>query len=268
VASFNGLPLKEIAVIGDGANDMGMLSIEGIGLAGTVRNGQPAVKALVASQSNGFIASAEAVTGVNEFLSECVLLRIKRVIADRDGVLRYRCDQAEHAALAALISRFDSSGIGLDILTGSSIEQNMAFIRDSGIVDLVSSSKVDLRIHAENGAIELDPRTKISSLAKGLDYEPSSTLIASLTTAVLAEITDTVLHRFNLAWGRGEATPTTLVSVPKRAMVTIDTPKAMEGDEHRLELQSAVVSCFERVLNRAAVSYVKVDGEGVAQPKP
>ena len=262
IAAFMGLRLSELGVIGDGANDIGMLSIEGIGAAATVHNGQPEVKKLVASLPNGFSASAEAVAGVSEFLKECVSRRIKRVIADRDGVLRYRCDGQERDALIELIRKFNAAGIGIDILTGSSVEQNVFFLQDSGIAAELACSNVDLRIYAENGVVEIDPRTKSVAFVGGDECEWFLPLIPSLTTAILAEITDTVLHRFNVSWGSGEAGPTTLVSVPKLAMVTIDTPKEREyDDDDKSELRAAVVHCFEHALEMAEVHYVKVDGE-------
>jgi len=257
-SAISGTPLEALGAIGDSSNDLPFLLIDGLGLTGAPRNAQEAVRSALRNRTNGIVTRNEFFNGFMEFYRLARKRHISHVFADRDGVLIWN-DENSHAA--RLHDVFEHMGLEgnpfIFILTGSSYEQNVAFLEAYGIGRTLLCNPC-IRAHpyvllAENGAVQFDV---ISGRCREFSGTVDPTLLHSLKSdfqsQVLRAVEEQVLPAFGLSWSDNPGDQVEKVYVPnKRTMVTINLPRAFRdgtdyrrsptGDRLRIALLSAMV---------------------------
>lgn len=259
-AEESGVPMSQIAAIGDGANDIPFLRIPGLALVGAPSNAQEEVTRLVGDLPNGIVLKGERTIGFLEFHRLAKSQGLSHIFADRDGV--FECE-TDDTFLEEVFRAFESMGLDRNpfifVLTGSSHEQNISFIEKSRINEAVRRNPAVARhpfvVLAENGAVQINVLTLES---KNLDQIIDTGLLARLKSSfepeVIARLKDTILPRFRLDVTDKPYDQIAKVLIPpKRTMLTINVPKWFpDGSDYRRshaaqEFREAVLTTMQEV---------------------
>lgn len=271
VANFalsRGIPIEKIAAIGDSANDLPFLAINGLACRGAPLNAQAKVKEVLKQYANAFIASKNCFEGFEQFYERCMACQVKYIFSDRDGVILCNREDTPMDRFHRIISDI---GIGtkpvLKILTGSSYEQNLQFIEAYSIREAVYSNKRvredPYLILAENGAVEIDVISGNFKLSKDIfDVSLLSWLMNRFKLTLFERIESEVFHRFGLSWSNDSDDIIGKVQAPqKRTMVTIDIPQLtidgqdFRGSGHGSRFGMAVLDIMKEVANSSKVPF-------------
>jgi hypothetical protein len=231
-ADRSGLPLAQIAGIGDGENDIPFLAVPGLAISAAPLNAQDTVKSLIKTLPNGVVLRSESTKAFLEFYELAKSRRVSHIFADRDGVFDWE-DGSRGTDEVFRVFR----NMGLDgnpivlVLTGSSYEQNVSFIEKLRIKEAVHDNAVARKnpfvVLAENGALQIDVLTlKTRDYRQVLDADLLRLLKTSFEKQVIARLKETVLPRFHLELSdRRENQIEKVYIPPKRTMLTINVPK-------------------------------------------
>lgn len=237
-ASSTGIPLSRVAGIGDGANDLPFLRISGLGLVGAPSNAQPAVKEALKAIRGAYISTRSVFEGFLDFYARCCDEGIEVVFTDRNGVLIWNEDGRARARLRQILEGMGQNGRPfIIILTGSSYEQNLDFMRH---FHLDASLGVNPRIrenpyiiYAENGAVQIDVLgASARNYAATLDKQLLVVLTHDFLHSLLRRIRETILPAFHLELSTDRSDQRSkLYLPPKSTMVTVNLPRAHVGTE-------------------------------------
>jgi len=263
-----GVPLAKIAAIGDGENDIPFLTIPGLAIAAAPLNAQDSVKNLVNSLPNGVSLRSESTQGFLDFYELAKSRQLSHIFADRDGVFDWEDDSARKDELFRLFQN-----MGLDrnpfvfVLTGSSYDQNISFIKKLRIRDAVKDNaavrKKPFAILAENGAIQISVlSSEIRDFQQVLDPDFLRLLKTSFEKEVVARLKATVLPRFRLKLTDDHTDQIAKIYIPpKRTMVTINVPKWFrDGSDFRRspvaqQFREAVLAVMQAVAESLGMPY-------------
>ena len=228
-----GIPLSRVAGIGDSANDLPFLRISGLGLVGAPSNAQTAVKQALKAIRGAYLSPKSFFEGFLDFYSRCTDQGIELVFTDRDGVLIWNENGAAKAVLRPLLELMGQDGRPfIIILTGSSYEQNVDFMRhyqlNAGLGVNPRIRENPYIIYAENGAVQIDI---LGGSSRNYAADLDSTLLGTLTHAflhsLLHRIREKVLPAFQLGLSEDRSDQhSKLYLPPKRTMVTVNLPRS------------------------------------------
>jgi len=237
-ASSTGTPLSRVAGIGDSANDLPFLRISGLGLVGAPSNAQAAVKEALKAIPGSYISTKSVLDGFLDFYARCRDGGIEVVFTDRDGVLIWNEDGGARATLRQLLERMGQNGRPfIIILTGSSYEQNMDFMRHFQLdASLGSNPRIRRNpyiIYAENGAVQIDILGgSARSYAAALDSHLLEALTGDFLRSLVRNIRERILPAFQLGLSNnGSDQSSKLYLPPKSTMVTVNLPLGHAGLE-------------------------------------
>jgi hydroxymethylpyrimidine pyrophosphatase-like HAD family hydrolase len=153
------IPLSKIGAVGDGANDMEFMSIEGLGYIGCPENADQKVKDLV-RQRSGLVSEHSLYDGFAQFVTEAGRRGIQLIYADKDGTI---VDKGKYEPIAERFANLLShSGQNknpqIHIITGAGRDQNHDLIEalqpfKDLLLDNPLLAKEPYIVGAENGAI-------------------------------------------------------------------------------------------------------------------
>jgi hypothetical protein len=237
-ASSRGIPLSRVAGIGEGANDLPFLRISGLGLVGAPSNAQAAVKQALRAIRGSYISTKSVLDGFLDFYARCCGAGIEFVFADRDGVLIWNQDGEGKFRLRQVLERMGQNGRPfVIILTGSSYEQNVDFMRNYKLdASLGANQRIRENpyvIYAENGALQMDILSaRARNYAAALDKGLLDALTGDFLHSLLRHIRERILPAYRLELGESSSDQRSkLYLPPKRTMVTVDLPRAHTGLE-------------------------------------
>lgn len=231
-AKHHSIPLEQIAAIGDGVNDLAMLTIPCLGLVGAPSNAQAQVKEEVSKLERGLVLSSECFDAFLEFYQRATGQGITHIISDRDGVLTAEGDHIRGKEFRELAK---TMGIGNNpfviVLTGSSYEQNVDFIKAYGF-DSTIQSNPKVREHpylvlVDNGAIHINVLTgEILNYCHELDPELLQKIKGAFGSEVIQRVEQEILPCFGLTRSYEYKDQNEKVFIPpKESMVTINIPR-------------------------------------------
>ena len=250
----HGIGLSNSAAIGDSVSDLPFLTIPNLGLVGTLGNAQSGVKQAVRNLKNGWISSFQVQEGFLEFYELAGKEGISHIFSDKDGVLAWKGDSANRHRLRRV---FQAMGLGVNpliiVLTGSSYEQNLDFMREHGIDSSLSANPHIRRnpylILAENGAVQINVLTRQTRESMELlDTELLSLLKGNFERELIATADRRILPGFELGWSNRSSDQVEKIYVPpKKTMITLNMPRQFrDGREYgrstkAQELQNAIL---------------------------
>ncbi len=235
-----GKSLEQIAAIGDGDNDLQMLSAPGLGLVGAPANATEKVKRVVAGRG-GFISQKNVFDGFLEFYEFAKTKGMTHILSDRDGVLFEKGDNSRGEEFKKLAERM-GSGLNpfVTVLTGTSANQNIEFMHTYGLdAKLASNHKVQeypYLVLAENGAVHVDVLTGEASDFFDLSGNPFlQALQGSLQIEVINRLGKEVLPAMKLGFSFDPENQIQKVYMPpKKNMITFNIPrKYNDGRDYR-----------------------------------
>lgn len=259
-AKRQGCSLEQIAAIGDGDNDLPMLSFPGLGLVGAPANATDKVKKVI-SDLNGYLASQEAFEGFFEFYHLVKQRGITHILSDRDGVLLEKGDYSRGPEFKALAQ---GMGFGMNpfvaILTGTSMDQNIYFMEAYGLdASLASNPKVreyPFLVLAENGAVHINVLTGDALEFFDLSGHPlMKALQGDLRREVMNRLGKEILPGMKLGFSLDTNDQTQKVYLPpKKTMITFNVPRNYEDgrDYRKSEDAKRLRSEIIRVLSETA----------------
>ena len=231
-----GKPDLRIAVIGDGVNDLPMLTVPSVVLAGAPQNAQQLVKDTLKTLPFGYIASKCYIDGFLEFYEQCLKRNVDYIFSDRDGVLLWEHDVREFEILATVLAR---TGVGscprIVVITGSSISQNTALLSNriliSRLTEVDAIRENPYILFCENGAVQVNILTgAVREEDFGVEPEMLKLLRTSFRELLLGRIRQYVLPRFGLTLEfENSRKPSVLYLPVKSTMVTINIPVEHDG---------------------------------------
>jgi phosphoserine phosphatase len=252
---------EQAAAIGDSANDLPFLTYADLCFAAAPTNAQPRVREVVASLKNGVNLEREAPRAFLDFYAQCTQQALRLLIADRDGVVRAKVPGADASEIFGI---YRQMGNGFKpfvaILTGSSYEQNLAFIAEYRLDDALrgnEAARQRFHIYAENGALRINAVTKACELTARFDRDVVAFITNELAGEVMTSLTDRVLPKFGFTLATQPSAAPGVVYVPKkRTMLTVNVPRlgldgsffrdTPDADAFRREVASAMRTSLER----------------------
>jgi hypothetical protein len=243
----------EMAVIGDGINDLPMLQIEGLGLVGAPANAQKEVKEFVKGR-NGYISKRANLDGFIDFYELAIKRGIRHVISDRDGVI-ITFDSRDRGEEFSGIAK--GMGMGkpmITIVTGSGYEQNIGFMADYGLNKTLESNPVVRKnpfvLLVENGAVAVNVLTGKPKVI----FDGNTAVLEAFRSLVLKRA-EKLLPAFGFEFSRdyGDQKGKAYI-VPKITGVTINIPHSRDGSVFRGTSDSeAFASAVMDVMSSAAI---------------
>ncbi|MBW2966909.1 HAD hydrolase family protein [Candidatus Woesearchaeota archaeon] len=163
VAEEFGCPLDEIAVVGDGSNDLPMLTMEGLGLRGAPANAEQKVKEALEKLDNSYISPRAVCDGFFDIYQKAIEKGIKVVVTDRDGVLKAGSQVHWGPDFAKLALEMGGDKPYVVVVTAASHAQNVKFMEEYGLDGRLHSNP-HVRAHpyimlAEGGAVHVNVLT-------------------------------------------------------------------------------------------------------------
>ena len=269
IAKSYGVSLERIAAIGDGAIDLPLLQVEGLGLAGAPANARDDVKKVVGAMPHGIITAGEVLDGFFEFYAHAKKQGITHIVSDRDGVLVSAGDHSRAEEFKQMARKMGKDGNPyVMVLTGSGVSQNSGFMEAYGLSKELSGNP-GIEAHpylvlAEGGAIHVNVLTgETMNLVDKLDQVLLAQLKGPFQDEVLARVEREVLPAFGLTWSEEYKDQTGKVYVPpKQSMVTLNVPrkfsdgtpdyrKSPEAERYR----QAVVAIMREGAEELGISY-------------
>lgn len=271
-----GIPPKEVGAIGDSVNDLPFLTLPGLALCAAPANAQPEVLSYVRNASNGIALQERVTAGFLHFYRVAGELGLSHVFVDRDGVLIWKGETELHRL--ALIDVFRAMGAQsrpfVLVLTGSSYEQNVAFMNryglDSGLRSNPAVSANPYVLWIENGALQVNVLDHTARLVGDVEEELLAMLKGPFERKVVEILDRQVLPRFALTWSHSSSDQDSRVFVPpKRTMFTVNVPQTYaDEDDFRQSsagdaFREAVLATMKQVAEDLSVPYVVL---GVPSP--
>lgn len=248
--------IEDVAVIGDSANDLPFLLEPNVRLAAVPANGQTRVKNTIGSLEHGVVLEREGLEGFMHFYEMCRELKIRLIVTDRDGVLRWKNDGP---FLGKFREIYKTMGIKdnpiVVVLTGSSAEQNYRFVAETSIAKYLAmnpkKSMLPMLIYAENGNVVVDIESQSSSVSdKSISKNDIDTLLGSVKDYLIEEISTNILPKTGLTISTDPEDQTMKVYLPlKSTMLTVNVPKKFANGEFYRD--SAEAERFRRLVDLA-----------------
>lgn len=226
----NGVALEQIAGIGDELIDISFLTTPGLGFVGTVANAQQQVKDAVRGLSNGFVSKRECLDGFIEFYELARANGISNVVSDRDGVLVKEGDFSRGEEFKRLLDKMKEDYPHIAVLTGSSYEQNVPFMKayglDETLKDNPKAKQDPYMLLPENGVIQVNVLTgETRNLCLLLNPELHRRLKQEFEPVVIDRLKG-VIQALGLAYSHDYSDQKGKVYLPnKQSMVTLNIPK-------------------------------------------
>ena len=266
-------PLKFIAAIGDGVNDLPFLTIEGLGLIGAPSNAQKEVIQYISRTVNGKICEHAFFQGFVEFYKYASESSISAVFTDRDGVIVTKENDTWMSNLAELFKKAGSSSKGnflpaIHVLTGSGVEQNKSFIESINRYADIGSNPYILSdpyiIHAENGAIQMNIvtgewryETYVENHRDYIDF-----IRGNFLETVITRIEKYIFQKWGLQWSYNYSDQDGKIYMPeKRTMATWNIPKIMNNIKNFRDtvisdkLRTDIIKIIESVAEELKLPY-------------
>ena len=266
-------PLKSIAAIGDGVNDLPFLTIEGLGLIGAPSNAQKTVIKYISKTVNGKICKHAFFQGFAEFYKYAAESAISTIFTDRDGVLVSKENDIWMPNLAALFKKSGSKNRGnflpiIHVLTGSGVEQNKSFVDSINRYADIGSNRYIISdpyiIHAENGAIQINIitgewryATYVENNRDYIDFIRGNFLDTAKT-----RIEKYIFRKWDLQWSYHHGDQDGKIYMPeKKTMVTWNIPKTMNniknfrGNLISDKLRTDIIKVIENVAEELKLPY-------------
>jgi len=261
VAQRLGLSLHQVAVFGDGVNDLPFLALEDVGLRGAPANAQDSVKQTLRRLDRTRLCAGAGFSGFLEFYAECADREIACIITDRDGVLVGTQPEATLESLSRVLLHGSPA---VRILTGSSVGQNHSFLRRFPLAEfaarLDAGESDPWLILAENGSVEVNVCDGTSRLAHGgLDADVIA-WFRRFSCSVISRVEREVLPPLGLGLvseetaEAGRVGDSSSVFVPaKQTMLTFDIPRRLRSDDQEArETREVFVSSVTSIVAEAA----------------
>jgi 3-deoxy-D-manno-octulosonate 8-phosphate phosphatase KdsC-like HAD superfamily phosphatase len=244
----SGFPLEKIAAIGDEVGDLPLLTKQGLGFIGAPANAQSPVKDFIKNKDNGYLSSQEAFFGFADFYNEATKREIKLIISDKDGVLKDgdKTWGSDFAKLAMQMGQKKNPYVV--ILTGSSYQQNLSFMKEYGLDNrLESNLKIKdypYLLLAESGAIHINVLTgETRNYVADIQPELLKVLKKEFEPRVKSKIEEKVLPECGLIWSDKYEDQTGKVYhvKDKLSMVTFGVPRYFsDGKPYRKSPESEI----------------------------
>ena len=267
------IPLKSIAAIGDGVNDLPFLTIEGLGLIGAPSNAQKEVIKYISKTVIGKICDHDFFQGFIEFYKYASESAISAIFTDRDGVLISKENDIWMPNLAELFKSMGLRSKGnflpiIHVLTGSGVEQNKSFIESvnqyADIASNLYAAYDPYIIHAENGAIQMNIitgewkyETYVENHRGYIDFVRGTFLEAAIT-----RIEKYIFPKWDLQWSYNHSDQDGKIYMPeKRTMATWNIPKTMNNIKNFRDnlisdkLRIDIIKVIENVAEELSLPY-------------
>lgn len=262
-----GIPLQQMASIADGIKDLEFLETPGLGLIGAPANAQPQVKERVAARG-GHVSAVETFAAFEEFYAMAGARGITHIISDRDGVLKEgKTSWGER--FKALTRDMGTPGKPyVIVLTGSSLDQNLAFAQEYGL-DATIAANPAVQQHpylllVENGIIAYNVLTgETRNGVQSLNPELLAKLKGPFEQEVMRQLRETTLPNFGLRESTVYDDQRGAVYVaPKEAMVSLNIPrefvdgrKDYRKSDTAQVLRGAMLSAMMQTAEKVGIKY-------------
>ena len=258
-----GCSLADMAVIGDEGNDLPMLTLEGIALAGAPSNASPQVKDVLRFQQNSYISPHKVGDGFFDIYARAAKQRLKVVVTDRDGVLKAGDKVHWGPKFGELAQCMGGNLPYVYVVTASSKTQNDKFREEYGLDERLSGNFF-VRNHpwmlfAEGGAVQVNVLTdKTRNYAGQLNPELFAKMKGPFESGV-KDMIDSALPMFDLTWTEDYDNQRGMVYhvKDKVAMVCFNVPRAFkdgtpyrdspESEDYRDMVTQAMIDTAERL---------------------
>ena len=259
-----GYSFAEMAVVGDDLNDIPMLTLEGIALAGAPSNANHKVRAVLNSQPNGYVSDFEVCDGFFDIYRHATDLGVKVLVTDRDGVLKSGSRVHWGSEFGELAKKMGGSLPYVFVVTSSSKTQNDKF-REEYCLDERLAVNLHVRnnpwlLFAEGGAVQVNVLTgNIRNYARQLSPELIEKMKGPFESAV-KDIIDSNLPLFGLTWTQDYDNQNGMVYhvTDKIAMVCFNVPRTFrncattyrtspESEAYRDMVTQAMIETAERL---------------------
>jgi len=204
-----GCPLSDIAVVGDEANDLPMLTLDGLALAAAPSNAGDAVLSALESQVNGYVSPFKVCDGFFDIYELAAAKGVKAVITDRDGVLK-QGSRVEWGPEFAEIARHMGAHQPyrdqpyIFVVTASGKSQNDKFRQEYGLDRrLAGNLAVQANpwlLFAEAGGVQVNVLTEEVRSHAGELFPELLTMMKGPFERVVREVVDRALPSFGLEW--------------------------------------------------------------------
>jgi hydroxymethylpyrimidine pyrophosphatase-like HAD family hydrolase len=266
-SKVNGIPLEKIAGIGDEIIDISFLKTPGLGFVGAPRNAQFPVIESVRALPNSFVSNQECFDAFVVFYELAKSRGITHVVSDRDGVVVAKGDYSRGKEFRRLLNKMKQNYPHVAILSGSSYEQNIPFMKayglDESLEDIQKVIENPFMLLTENGLIQINVLTgEKRNLCSMLNPELLQKLKQEFEPEVRGRLTE-VLTKKGLSYSFDYKDQTGKVYVPnKESMVTFNIPrefsdgrKDFRKSPYAEELRNSIVSLMEEVAQKQSVPY-------------
>jgi len=253
--------MGDVGVIGDSANDLPFLLEPGVKVAAAPSNAQSRVKTSLRALNHGLILDGEGLEGFLQFYRHCRTVGVRLIVADRDGVLRWKNDELYLSALGEIYKSMGAPDHPIVVvLTGSSAEQNFRFVSetfiDSSVAQNPKRDSLPPLIYAENGNVIVDIKLHSSHIREqSIAKNEADLLLGPVRKLLLSELEREVLPRFGMSFTRDPTKQAMCVFLPpKSTMLTVNVPKTFldgrffrdspEAENFRILVGSAMESAL------------------------
>lgn len=268
VVRYFGGRLEEIAAIGDEIIDIPLLTTPRLGMVGCPANAQQGVIDAV-RRINGYVSPERVFDGFRDFYRRASVAGIKLIISDKDGVLKEGENTQWEKDFRNLALEMGQDGKPyVVVLTGSSHQQNLHFMREYGLDERLSVNPAVKRypylLLLENGAIYLNVLTgETKNYVANISKELLKVLKGEFERRIRRKLETEVLPFFGFEWGsdyndqRGKVYHVQ----DKQSMVTFDVPREFsDGTPYRKTRQSdmfrdRVIEKMEEVATELGLPY-------------
>ncbi len=261
------IPLHQMASIADGIKDLEFLETPCLGLIGAPANAQPQVKERVTARGS-HVSTLETFAAFEEFYAMAGEQGMTHIISDRDGVLKEgKTSWGEQ--FKALTREMGTAGKPyVVVLTGSSLDQNLAFAKEYGL-DATLGTNPAVQKHpylllVENGIIAYNVLTGATrNGVQSLNPEILAQLKGPFEEEVMRQLRETILPRFRLRESTVYDDQRGAVYVaPKEAMVSLNIPrdfadgrKDYRKSPEAQELRQAMLGIMKSAAERVRIAY-------------
>lgn len=241
VAKEFGVSIDEVATIGDGTNDLPMLTMPGLGLAGAPSNALDQVKEVIQGLDNGFISEFSHYDGFRDFYQRAADQGIKLIVSDRDGVLKGGGDMQWGEEFRELALEMGGDNPFVMILTGSTIHQNLPFMKEYGLDERLAANPYvqenPYLVMMENGALKMNVLNgELRDYIAELDVNLLAALRLTFMPIVKERLEEEVFSDFGLEWSKDSEDKSQRINhvEEKLSMVTFDMPRTfLDGKPYR-----------------------------------
>ena len=254
--------LSKVAAIGDGANDLPFLALEGLCLAGCPANADEAVKAAVLARG-GFVSKFEVYLGFLDFSAQCLQRGVEAIYTDRDQTI---LDKEEFPGALGLATSLrysgDSGSPFIYVLTGAGQAENKDFIEViNSFYDLEENKFIAADPHiilSENGGVRvnvLNPSESVNMVQKK-NPELLAKVLGPFRNSLVKRLESEIAPKFNLGvtYDYGNQKGNAYIAT-KQTMVSVNVPRSYaDGKPYR---NTADAGNYRQEMKEAAVDIAK-----------